>query len=195
MEGEAEKIPRRGGKGLSKAETCLVYPGEPLPSPECLEGSSDKYRGPYYYPVSMKPAVKWVSGGFRATLEMLSPPASFPLRGDLTPSLVSVPAPLLRSRPRVQLPARPLGTKHAQLYIVPRTPALIQGSACRQELAPPPTCCLSWMPPFKLFLQPPHLQSNQPFASLWGSFPPPPLSPGKDSTPPPPMGCNSHTAL
>lgn len=52
MEGEAEKIPRRGGKGLSKAETCLVYPGELLPSSERLEGSSDKYRGPYCYPVS-----------------------------------------------------------------------------------------------------------------------------------------------
>lgn len=43
MEGEAEKIPRRGGTGLSKAETCLAYPGEPLPSSERLEDSSDKY--------------------------------------------------------------------------------------------------------------------------------------------------------
>lgn len=42
MEGEAETIPRRGGKGLSKAETCW-YPGEPLSSSEHLEGSSDKY--------------------------------------------------------------------------------------------------------------------------------------------------------
>lgn len=31
--------------------------------------------------------------GSRAALETLSPPASSPLRGDLTPSLVSVPAP------------------------------------------------------------------------------------------------------
>ena len=41
----------------------------------------------------MKPAVKWASGGSGATLEMLSPPASSRLCGDLTSSLVSVPAP------------------------------------------------------------------------------------------------------
>lgn len=74
-------------------------------------------------------------------------------------------------------PDPPRTTHAAQLHISSLTHLQLSVQASRQELAPPPTLCLSWMPPFKPFLQPPHLQSNQPFASLWVVSPP--LSPGK----------------
>lgn len=89
-------------------------------------GSGDKYSEPFCYYMRAKPRVRWARGDPGWSLENLSPLSLFSLHpssplGNLTPSWTSVPAPLLNSRPMVQLPIRSLNATHSQLYITPHT--------------------------------------------------------------------------